>query len=129
MSTNFDEIMTLIYSIESHTCTASDQEIIQKIHSWIPSYTCPTAAEGYFMVVSTVLHFRPQLEEELLKIAIEPLYYWGLDNAQDILSWIKQYQFSKGGYRPRKNGLQWLSKANSKVEQIDKTLRYLKDLE
>ncbi|MFF0830495.1 hypothetical protein ACFYU8_26830 [Brevibacillus sp. NPDC003359] len=129
MPTKSDEIMTLIYSIESHTCTASDQEIIQKVYSWIPSYTCPTAAEGYFMVISTVLHFRPQLEEDLLKKAIEPLYYLGLDNAQDILSWIKQYQFSTGGYRPRKNGLQWLSKANSRVEQFEKALCYLKDLE
>lgn len=127
MSTTYDEIMEIMHSVEALSPVFSDQEIINKIHSWIPSYSCESAAKGYFMVVSTVLHFRPHLEEQLLTKAIEPLYYLGIDNTQDVLGWIKHYQHSKGHYRPRKYGSQWLNKIHSKVEVIHRVLSQLSE--
>lgn len=127
MSTKYDEILEIIYSLEANTSEFSDQEIIDKINSWIPSYTCESAAKGYFMVMSTVLNFRPHLQEQLILKAIEPLYFLGLDNTQDILGWLRDYQFSKGKYRPRKYGSHWLRTVPSKVEIIQKALLQLSE--
>ncbi|GAB1529622.1 MULTISPECIES: hypothetical protein [Brevibacillus] len=127
MSTNYNEIMDIICSLETNTSKMSDQEIINKIFSWTPSYSCESAAKGYFMVVSTVLHCRPHLEEQLIIKAIEPLYYLGIDNSQDVIGWINHYQLSKGQYRPWKYGSHWLSTAHTKVEAFQKALLLLSE--
>ncbi|GIO06244.1 hypothetical protein J31TS6_22720 [Brevibacillus reuszeri] len=127
MSTNYNEIMDIIYSLETNTSKMPDQEIINKILSWTPSYSCESAAEGYFMVVSTVLHFRPHLEEQLIIKAIEPLYYLGIDNPQDVIGWINHYHLSKGPYRPWKYGSHWLGTAHTKVEIFQRALLQLSE--
>lgn len=129
MSTKSEEIMDIINSLETNTSNISDQDIIQKINSWIPSYSCESAAKGYFMFVSTVLNFRPHLEDHLLIKAIEPLYYLGIDNAKDIISWVKLYQVSKEWYPPRKSGLMWLGTIHEKDEVIKKLLKHLSEEE
>lgn len=57
--------------------------------------------------------------------AIEPLYYLGIDNPQDVIGWINHYHLSKGQYRPWKYGSHWLGTAHTKVDIFHKALRRL----
>lgn len=88
----------------------TDEEIVENFYTWIPSYTCERAAEGYFSFLSSVVDYKPQLIEPLLKKAIEPVYYLGFENAESILHWVEYFvnKPDTHDYRPSNSGKLWL---------------------
>lgn len=115
-----EEMKTLIVSIETGGVDVIDQDVIDEVSNYIPSYNCEAAAEGYFALISSILFFRPSLEHELLKKAIEPLYFFGILDASDIMLWVENYIKKENKYMlPTTYGLMWLENFHTKQNLVN----------
>lgn len=122
----YNEIQDLIDSVEKGQ-VISDGEIIEKVYTFIPSYSCEPAAQGYVAVVSSILYFRPSLEHQLLKKALEPLYFLGIEKSSDILDWVESYITKKDKYlSPSAFGMIWLDNFHTKKDIVDLLLDELR---
>ncbi|WP_163856101.1 hypothetical protein [Paenibacillus elgii] len=95
--------------IEDGDTSMADADLVEKFISWIPSYNCESAAEGYFSFLSSIAKYKPTLIEPLLKKAIEPVYYLGYENSEDILNWVAYFSKPQNTmYVPSELGKVWL---------------------
>jgi hypothetical protein len=122
------EIFGLQHDIEEGNVSLSDEEIIEKFETWIPSYNAEGAAEGYFSFISSISFHKPQLIPILLRKAVEPLYFLGIESVEEVLKWAEIYlKNSNAIYKPSVDGQKWLNNDLSKYrEQISEILREIK---
>ncbi|GAA4850259.1 hypothetical protein GCM10023310_30960 [Paenibacillus vulneris] len=96
--------------IEVGDASLVDNEIVKKFLTWLPSYNCESAAEGYFSILSSIAKYKPQIIEPLLKKAIEPIYFLGYDSSKDIIGWASHFANSSNvAYKPSESGRVWLT--------------------
>lgn len=119
---SFDpKIRLLIHSIENAEVDIPDQEVIDEFYQFNPSYECWTAAEGYLAVASSILYFRPSLEEVLLKKVLEPLYFLGIEDPSVIMLWADDYIKRENKYlTPTIYGMKWLKNFDQKKDVVVK---------
>ncbi|MDR6880432.1 hypothetical protein [Bacillus sp. 3255] len=85
------QIDKLLDSIKDASCNLEDDQIVEMIGNWIPSYNCEGAANGFLEIVPVVVHARPRLERALLKIAIRPMFYMGISESKQVFAWINHF--------------------------------------
>ena len=67
----------------------SADEIIQSVIEYKLQTSCDAAAIRYFAIIAHICYFREDLETALLKIALRPLYYYGIEGPEIVISWVK----------------------------------------
>ncbi|THF78468.1 hypothetical protein [Cohnella fermenti] len=124
------KLQNLLNSLFTKSDQFKDEEIISQVEGYLPSYSCDDAASGYFSIISHICYFRPDLDRRLMKIAIRPLYYYGITDPQHAISWVsgnvKRKRLIKKNYYyyTSKQGRLWIdhelkNKANLIVELIE----------
>ncbi|WP_088831983.1 hypothetical protein [Paenibacillus tyrfis] len=107
----YREMEQIQRGIEDGDTSMVDADLVEKFISWIPSYNCESAAEGYFSFLSSIAKYKLTLIEPLLKKAIEPVYYLGYENSEEILNWAAYFaQLQNAMYVPSELGKVWLCK-------------------
>ena len=82
------EIDEMLSSLNEGRCNLSDDEITVKVGCFIPSQGCEGAAEGYLELLATVLPYRTNIAYNLLIIALQPIYYMGLEETESLCQYI-----------------------------------------
>ncbi|MBY0117979.1 hypothetical protein [Paenibacillus xylanexedens] len=102
-----------------------DEEIIQYVERFQPSQNCEGATKGYFSIISHICYYRPDLEHPLMKIALRPLYYLGVENASDAIKWVQFYVSDISNYYyTSKQGDVWIKESlNSKQNIAEKIFK------
>lgn len=85
------KLQNILKVIKKEPFRYSDDEIITNVDKFLPSYNCEGAALGYFSIISHLCYYRPDLEKQLMKIAIKPLYYLGITDAENEIKWVQSY--------------------------------------
>ncbi|GMX65994.1 hypothetical protein Elgi_52650 [Paenibacillus elgii] len=105
----YQEMERIQRRIEDGDTSMADADLVEKFISWVPSYNCESAAAGYFSFLSSIATYKPTLIEPLLKKAIEPVYYLGYENSEEILSWAASFAKARNAmYVPPELGKVWL---------------------
>ncbi|ADM71153.1 hypothetical protein GMA19_03348 [Paenibacillus polymyxa E681] len=105
------KLRDILNVIETVPTQYSDEEIILYVDKFLPSYNCEGAAIGYFSIISHLCYYRPDLESQLIKIALKPLYYLGIEHPDSAIKWIKTYVKEKNDndYYTSKQGRTWIT--------------------
>ncbi|MGO4543001.1 hypothetical protein [Paenibacillus sp. 2TAB19] len=86
--TPHEEIDEMLSSLENGICNLSDDEITVKVGCFIPSQGCEGAADGYLKLLATVSPFRTNITQNLLIIALQPIYYMGFEETESLCQYI-----------------------------------------
>ena len=68
----------------------SDTEIIYEVEHYMPSQSCSGAALGYLQIVTHICYFKEHLQKPLLKIAIRPIIYLGINDYKKVMKYITE---------------------------------------
>lgn len=82
------EIDELLSLLNEGRCNLSDDEITIKVGCYIPSYGCEGAADGYLELLATISPLRANITENLLIIALQPIYYMGFVETESLCQYI-----------------------------------------
>lgn len=116
------DVLDMIEKIKNNTNQLSDEEIVLNVRLFIPSYNCNAAAMGYFSIIPSISLQKPQLKEELIKIALLPLYYEGLETYEQMRKWIEWYAKQEDYYAAGKEEKEWLLEEFKNKELIESLL-------
>jgi|GEM_PF-4029833 len=121
------KLQDLLKVIEIEPRKYLDKEIIHCVEEFQPSQNCEGATRGYFSIISHLCYYRPDLEHQLMKIALKPLYYLGIEDTSDAVKWIQFYVSDKSNYYyTSKQGDIWIKEAlinkQSIIEKIFKEI-------
>ncbi|WNR46891.1 hypothetical protein [Paenibacillus roseipurpureus] len=86
--TTREEIDELLTSLEDGDCNLSDDEITVKVGCFIPSQGCEGAANGYLELLAAVSPLRTNITQNLLIIALQPIYYMGYEETESLCQYI-----------------------------------------
>ncbi len=86
--TTREEIDELLSSLEDGICNLSDDEITVKVGCFIPSQGCEGAADGYLELLAAISPFRTNITQDLLIIALQPIYYMGFEETESLCQYI-----------------------------------------
>ncbi|WP_339158315.1 hypothetical protein MKX50_02440 [Paenibacillus sp. FSL W8-0186] len=105
------KLQSILSIIEAEPTFYSDEEIIQCVDKFLPSYNCQGAATGYFSIISHLCYYRPDLEIPLMKIALKPLYYLGIEDPGIAIKWVQAYvsEMNNNDYYTSKQGRTWIT--------------------
>lgn len=125
-------VKLIIKELENKECLLTDNEILKNIEIFNNALqtNCQSAAVSLFSFLSSICYFHSTLEKELISIAIEPLYWLGIDKTEGILKWVKCFLVKKEyHYELAKSGEKWLKNTFfSKKDLIEIILYELKAL-
>jgi hypothetical protein len=76
----------LLHITKAGYCELEDNQIIEMVENWIPSYNCEDAANGE--VIPLIISARPHLEQAFLKITIRPMYSMGISESKQVFRWV-----------------------------------------
>ncbi|NEW09927.1 hypothetical protein GK047_29015 [Paenibacillus sp. SYP-B3998] len=85
------KLQNILKTIKSDPFRYSDEEIITHVDKYLPSYNCEGAARGYFSIISHICYYRSDLEKQLMKLAVKPLYYLGISDPDSQIKWVQSY--------------------------------------
>jgi hypothetical protein len=104
------KLQAILSIIEIEPLKYSSEEIIQCVDKFLPSYNCERAAKGYFSIISHLCFYRPDLEVRLMKIALKPLFYLGIEDPNFAIKWAQSYVCEKNSndYYTSKQGRNWI---------------------
>ncbi|WP_270168578.1 hypothetical protein [Paenibacillus sp. SYP-B4298] len=104
------KLQDILSIIETEPLKYSNQEIIQCVDKFLPSYNCEGSAKGYFCIISHLCYYRPDLEVRLMKIALKPLFYLGIEDPNLAIKWAQSYVCEKNSndYYTSKQGRNWI---------------------
>lgn len=71
------------------------EDVISALKSYGYSSNCDTVAAHYFDCVAPILHYHPEWITELLQFVLEPLYVNGVDNAEHLEWWVREYYLAE----------------------------------
>ncbi|WP_336789669.1 hypothetical protein [Paenibacillus sp. MMO-177] len=86
--TTCKEIDELLSSLNEGRCNLSDDEITIKVGCFIPSQGCEGAADGYLELLATISPLRINITQNLLIIALQPIYYMGFEETESLCQYI-----------------------------------------
>ncbi|MCD9024959.1 hypothetical protein [Cohnella silvisoli] len=101
-----------------------NDEIISAVSNYTPSHSCNSAALRYVAIIAHIAFFREDLERSLLKIAVRPLYYYGISDPKAAVGWIQNNIkvtniFSRqGDYVTTKFGKKWIENNLVKKQEM-----------
>jgi len=111
-STQADQQLLAMHAALQRGTTVPDDVIRQAIKTW-HSYlqtSCDLAAELLFAAVAPVCHYRPSLTREMLMWPLRPLFYLGIDRAEDVMIWVDNaVRHPSSHVRLGAIGCQWLA--------------------
>jgi hypothetical protein len=99
----------------------SKEEILKEVKYFDENLrtNCSAAAEANFSLISSICYFRNDLDIELLKFALRPLYYLGIEESDDVVKWVDQFLSKKNSYCcPTPYGIKWLENLITRKEII-----------
>lgn len=104
------KLQDILSIIETEPFKYSNEEIIQCVDKFLPSYNCEGAAKGYFSIISHLCYYRTDLEVRLMKIALKPLFYLGIEDPNLAFKWTQSYVCEKNSsdYYTSKQGRDWI---------------------
>lgn len=104
------KLQDILSIIETEPLKYSNEEIIQCVDKFLPSYNCEGAAIGYFSIISHLCYYRPELEIPLMKIALKPLYYLGIEDPNFAIKWVQNYvlEINNNDYYTSRQGRIWI---------------------
>ncbi|MBH5317510.1 hypothetical protein I6N90_06730 [Paenibacillus sp. GSMTC-2017] len=127
---NSPELQGILKAIQRDPYRFTDEQIINHVDKFLPSYNCEGAALGYFSIISHLCYYRNDLEKPLLKIAIKPLYYLGISDAENQIKWVQSYVNTRSIFRKNDlyytswQGKRWIMNAlKDKSELVSKIIR------
>ncbi|WP_438449468.1 hypothetical protein [Gorillibacterium sp. sgz5001074] len=87
----------------------TDEELISLVEQYVPSQGCSGAAYGYLQIVSHICYFREHLQSKLMKIAIRPIIYLGINDHKEVLGFITGEYLIEKTYKPATEfGRDWI---------------------
>lgn len=108
------EVEELIDSLankkSSQVQTAEILRIIKDYEKHVRT-NCECSAMCFFSVCSSILYYIDDLElqRKLIKFCLAPLVMWGLEDIEDIISWIDYFVTKDNAYmRPTDEGVEWM---------------------
>ncbi|MGX1827284.1 hypothetical protein ACWIE6_03485 [Paenibacillus taichungensis] len=107
------KLQDILKIIEIEPENYSDIEIVQCVTKFLPSYNGEGAAKGYFSIISHLCYYRPDLEFPLMKVALRPLYYLGMEDPDSVIEWVQFYvsDINTNYYYTSKQGNAWIKES------------------
>lgn len=112
-----DNILEYITSIKETSDSITDMDIYRYVVKLKLSQNCISAGKLFFGIISSICPLRPSLEHLLIRIAIRPIFYAGIEDAKQLLEWtdsfcnyIKESKNNQVEYLFTDESLVWLEK-------------------
>ncbi|MNW48612.1 hypothetical protein D3C74_259840 [compost metagenome] len=129
-----EKLQDILKTIGIEPTKYSDKEIVQCVSEFLPSQNCEGAARGYFSIISHLCYYRTDLEPPLMKVALRPLYYLGIEDGSHAIKWIQFYVSNMSiYYYTSKQGDIWIKQTldnkQNIIEEIFKEIEQEDDVE
>lgn len=105
------KLIPILEELERGTSTQENDLILKEIEILNSNLktNCESAAKTLLPLAAFICLYRRDLEKEMLRLAIEPLYQLGIEKSEDVIGWVEKFISTKENhFGITKEAEQWL---------------------